>query len=81
MSTTSPVDDSPNRVFIKNLYMGVTEDRLSNALQHAGLSDGLLLVRLIKRGRFDPDRSINGFLTYETKEQVQDVILKLNGLS
>ena len=74
-----PYDAAPHRVFLKHLYMGVTEKQLMDELEKADASKGLYFVKLNKQGLFDAKRSINCFLSYETAEQVQDAIQKLHG--
>ena len=74
-----PYDAAPHRVFLKHLYMGVTEKQLMDELEKADASKGLYFVKLNKQGLFDANRSINCFLSYETAEQVRDAIQKLHG--
>ena len=71
--------DMRHRVFVKHLYMSVTENQLSKELQKIDADEGLYNVYLFKRGTFDENKTINGFLSYETAEQVQKVISLLSG--
>ena len=71
--------DMRHRVFVKHLYMSVTENQLSKELKKIDADEGLYNVYLVKRGTFDENKTINGFLSYETAEQVQKVISLLSG--
>ena len=73
------VDEPPHRVFVKHLYMSVSEHDLVEQMNYLGATEGLYNVYLVKRGRYDPNKSINGFLSYCTEEQCQVVIEILQG--
>ena len=69
----------PFRVFLKHLFMSTTESQLRGELSKLDADEGLQQVHLVKRGRFDNTRTINGFLTYNTKAQVDKAVDLLQG--
>lgn len=79
MSVPAAMEDGPFRVFLKHLFMSVTEHELRTALEELGATTGLYNVQLIKKGQFDSNRTINGFLSYREKSQVMEMVQLLNG--
>lgn len=79
MSSPASADGGPHRVFLKHLYMSVTEKDLLEAMTKLGVGDGVVNVALIKKGRFDANRTINAFITYEEESQMAAAIETLRG--
>ena len=74
-------DAHPFRVFLKHLYMSATENQLRNELASLNVDEGLIQVHLVKRGKFDGQKTINCFLTYSTKAQQDRAVDVLQGQS
>ena len=69
----------PHRVFLKHLYMSVTEHDMVEQMDYLKATDGLYNVYLVKRGQYDGNKSINAFLSYQTEDQCRAAIEILNG--
>ena len=72
-------DAHPFRVFLKHLYMSATEHQLRDELASLNVDEGLIQVHLVKRGKFDGQKTINCFLTYSTKAQQNRAVDVLQG--
>ena len=69
----------PFRLFLKHIYMSTTEHDMVEQMNYLRATDGLYNVYLVKRGTFDPNKSINAFLSYQTEDQCMAAMEILNG--
>ena len=66
-----------HRLFLKHLEFSTTSKQLADTLTNEGHGDGLVHIRIVRKGSHFPGKTCNAFVTYELESQVRDAVAGL----